>query len=64
MISGDVNQDGNIEGADANQLFSSQDANVFDLLLDDITFDGYVDLVDYNQGFTNSGNSPFFARPY
>jgi hypothetical protein len=64
FYSGDINQDGFIEGSDFPLLFNSNDNFEEGYLITDLNGDGFVEGSDYPILFNNSDNFIESMRPY
>jgi len=64
FYSGDINQDGFIEGSDYSPLFNDNDIAAEGYLITDLNGDGFVEGSDYPILFNNSDNAIESIHPY
>ncbi len=64
FYSGDVNQDGTVDGSDMNDVYNDNNLSLYDYLVTDCTGDGTADGTDMNYVYNNNNLSLFYARPY
>ncbi len=64
LYSGDVNQDGTVDGSDMNDVYNDNNLSLYDYLVTDCTGDGTADGTDMNYVYNNNNLSLFYARPY
>jgi len=63
FYSGDVNQDGTIDGPDLSAVFIDNNLFLYDYLVTDCTGDGTADGPDLSLVFINNNLFLFYAQP-
>jgi len=64
LYSGDINQDGTIDGSDMNEVDNNTVLGVYGYYGSDVNGDGATDGLDMNIVDNNTGLGLYFARPY